>query len=247
MTILGRFAAARLWPGQNAVGRRVTFGRIPSRPDAPWWTVIGVVGDVRDTDLAVAPEMEVYIPQLQLPVGTSTLVVRAAGDPRRLVGPIRRAIRRLDADLPLDKVQTLARVVSSALAGRRVRTCLLGILAALALVLAVVGVYALVSGSVGERVHEIGIRMALGARGDEVVRMIVRQGMRLVAAGLLLGLAGAYAFSRLLAGQVYEVAVADPWTYLGAAGFLAAFALLANWLPARRASRVDALEAMRCE
>src|SRR5579863_1477826 len=195
VTILGRFAASRLWPGQNAVGRRVSFGRIPSRPDAPWWTVIGVVGDVRDTDLAIAPEMEVYIPQLQLPVGTSTLVVRAAGDPRRLVGPIRRAIQTLDPDLPLYKVQTLTRVVSSALAGRRVRTCLLGILAALALLLAVVGVYGLVSGAVGERVHEIGIRMALGARGDEVVRMIVRQGMRLVAAGLLLGLAGAYAFS----------------------------------------------------
>jgi putative ABC transport system permease protein len=247
VTIVSRFAAARLWPGQDALGRRVTLGRLPTRPDAPWWQVVGVAGDVRDTELAQEPRMEIYIPQLQLSPARSTLVVRAAGDPRRLVGPIRRAVRQLDPDLPLDKVQTLDDVVSSALAGNRVKTLLLGIFAALALVLAAVGVYGLVSSSVGERVREIGVRIALGARRDEVVGMVVRQGMRLITAGLALGLAGAYAFSRLLAGQLYEVGTVDPLTYAAVPVVLAAVALLANWLPARRAASVEAVEALRHE
>ena len=247
VTIVSRFAAARLWPGQDALGRRVTFGRLPTRPDAPWWQVVGVVGDVRDTELALEPQMEIYIPRLQIPAARSMLVVRAAGDPRRQVGPIRRVIRQLDPDLPLDRVQTLDDVVSSALAENRVKTLLLGIFAALALVLAAVGVYGLVSSSVGERVREIGVRVALGARRHQVVGMVVRQGMRLVAAGVVVGLAGAYAFSRLLAGQLYEVGTVDPLTYALVPVVLAAVALLANWLPARRAASVEAVEALRHE
>ncbi|HEY6321389.1 MAG TPA: ABC transporter permease [Thermoanaerobaculia bacterium] len=247
VTIVSRFAAARLWPGRDALGRRVTFGRLPTRPEAQWWQVIGVVGNVRDTDLAREPQIEIYVPQRQISAARSALVVRTAGDPRRLIGPIRRAIQQLDPELALDKVQTLEHVVSSTLAENRVKTSLLGLFAALALALAAVGVYGLVSHSVGERAHEIGIRMALGAQRGQVVRMIVRQGMKLVAAGLVLGLAGAYAFSRLLAGQLYEVGIADPSTYGAVPLVLAAIALLANWLPARRATGGDALAALRHE
>ncbi|HXO28430.1 MAG TPA: FtsX-like permease family protein, partial [Thermoanaerobaculia bacterium] len=176
-----------------------------------------------------------------------TLVVLTATEPQGLTGAIRHAVQDLDPGLPLDRVQALEQVVWSALAQNRVKTLLLGVFAALAVVLAMVGVYGMVSHAVGERVHEIGIRMALGAQRAAVVRMIVRQGMKLVAAGLMLGLAGAYGFGRLLAGQLYEVRAADPWTYGGLAVVLAAVALLATWLPARRATRVDALEALRYE
>lgn len=245
VTIVSRFTAARLWPGQDPVGRRVTFGRLPTRPDAQWWQVIGVVGDVRDTDVGVKPQVAIYIPQLQIATASATLVVRTATEPQGLTGAIRHAVQELDPDLPLDRVETLEQVVWSAIAQNRVKTLLLGVFAALAVVLAMVGVYGMVSHAVGERVHEIGIRMALGAQRAAVVRMIVRQGMKLVAAGLMLGLAGAYGFGRLLAGQLYEVRAADPWTYSGLTVVLAAVALLATWLPARRATRVDAIEAMR--
>jgi putative ABC transport system permease protein len=247
VVIVSRFAAARLWPGQDAIGRRLTFGRLPTRPEARWWRVVGVVGDVRDTAPGLKPQMEVYIPQLQISGARSTLVVRTAGDPRRLIAPIRRAVQELDPDLPLFRVETLEQVVAATLAENRVKTLLLGIFAGLALVLAAAGVYGLVSHSVGERGREIGIRVALGEQRDEVVRMIVGQGMRVVAAGLALGMAGAYAFGRVLAGQLYQVGVADPWTFAGAPIVLAAVALLANWLPARRATRRDALEALREE
>jgi putative ABC transport system permease protein len=191
--------------------------------------------------------MEVYTPQLQISGARATLVVRTAADPRALVAPIRRAVQELDPDLPLFRVEALEKVVSATLAENRVKTLLLGIFAGLALVLAAVGIYGLVSHSVGERGREIGIRTALGAQRDEVVRMIVGQGMRVVAAGLALGMAGAYAFGRVLAGQLYEVGVADPWTFAGAPIVLAAVALLANWLPARRAARLDPLAALREE
>ena len=243
VAIVSRSAAARLWPGQDAIGRRFTFGP----PEARWWRVVGVVGDVRNAAPGEKPQMEVYIPQLQISGARTTLVVRTAGDPRALVAPIRRAVQELDPDLPLFRVETLEQVVSSALAENRVKTLLLGIFAGLALVLAAAGVYGLVSRSVGERGREIGIRVALGARRAEVVRMIVGQGMRTVAAGLALGMAGAYAFGRVLAGQLYEVGVADPWTFAGAPIVLAAVALLANWLPARRATRLDPLAALREE
>ncbi len=243
VAIVSRLAAARLWPGEDAIGRRFTFGP----PEARWWQVVGVVGDVRDAAPGSKPQMEVYVPQLQIPASRSTLVVRTAGDPRALVAPIRRAVQELDPDLPLFRVETLEQVVSAALAENRVKTLLLGIFAGLALVLAAAGVYGLVSRSVGERGREIGIRVALGARRDEVVRMIVGQGMRTVAAGLALGMAGAYAFGHVLAGQLYEVGAADPWTLAGAPTVLAGVALLANWLPARRATRLDVLEAFREE
>jgi ABC-type antimicrobial peptide transport system permease subunit len=191
--------------------------------------------------------MEGYTPFFQIPFSGATLVARTAADPQSLVAPIRSAIQQLDAGLPLDNVQTLEQVVSWALGERRVKTVLLGIFAVLALVLAAVGVYGVVSYSVTQRVREIGIRVALGAGRDEAVWMIVRQGMTPVALGLVTGLVGAYAASRLLASQLYKVDAADPATYLGVAFLLAAVALLANWLPARRATRVDPLTALRSE
>lgn len=246
VAIVNRTMAARMWPGQDPLGRRLTFDD-PTKPDVKWMQVVGVVGDVRSEDLSHPPDMELYRPQLQAPVATATLVIRAAADPRSLIAPVRDAIRRLDPDLPLDRVQPLEQVLGTSLAESRLKSLLLGLFAALALVLVAGGVYGLVSHSVAQRVHEIGIRVALGARHGEVVRMLVLQGMAPVLLGLAAGLAGAYAACRLLASQLYQVGTADPLTYAGAVLVLTAVALLANWLPARRATRVDPLEALRYE
>jgi putative ABC transport system permease protein len=246
VAVVNREMASRIWPGADPLGQRLTFGD-PTQPTAKWMTVVGVVGDVRGSNLGNESEMELYCSQYQNPSSEAALVVRTAADPLSLVAPIRRALQEIDGDLPLDKVQTMEQVVSSSLAQNRVKTVLLGIFAALALVLAAVGVYGLVSFSVAQRTHEIGIRIALGARRVEVLEMIIRQGMKLIAIGLAVGLGGAFASSRLLADQVYKVSVVDPLTYIGVPVVLTAVALLANWLPARRATRVDPLAALRSE
>jgi len=246
VAVVNREMASRIWPGVDPLGQRLTFGD-PTQPTAKWMTVVGVVADVRGSNLGNESEMELYCSQYQNPSSEAALVVRTAADPLSLVAPIRRALQEIDGDLPLDKVQTMEQVVSSSLAQNRVKTVLLGIFAALALVLAAVGVYGLVSFSVAQRTHEIGIRIALGARRVEVLAMIIRQGMKLIAIGLAVGLGGAFASSRLLADQVYKVSVVDPLTYIGVPVVLTAVALLANWLPARRATRVDPLAALRSE
>jgi putative ABC transport system permease protein len=246
VAIVNETLAARIWPGQDPLGRRIAFGN-PTKPDVQWMQVVGVVGDVRSEELAAEPGMEIYQPQFQAPFATATLVVRTGGNPQSLIGPIRNALRQIDANLPLDKVQPLEQVVWTSLAGERFKASLLGIFAALALVLAAVGIYGVIGYSVAQRVPEIGIRLALGARRAEVIRMLVRQGMVPVAIGLAAGLAGAYAACRLLASQLYKVGATDPFTYLGAFLVLTGVALLANWLPARRATRVAPLEALRYE
>src|SRR3954471_15041556 len=242
--IVNRTLAARIWPGEDPLGRRVAFSN-PNKPDVQWIQVVGVVGDVQSEDLVHEPEMQVYQPQLQFPVAMGTLLIRTTADPHRLIAPVRSAIRKLDPNLPLDRVQTLEEILGASLAEGRFKALLLGIFPGLALVLSAVGVYGLVSRSVEQRVHEIGIRIALGARRSEVIWMLIRQGMLPFALGLGAGLAGAYGTSRLLTSQLYKVSAADPFTYMGALFVLTAVALFANWLPARRATRVDPLEALR--
>jgi ABC-type antimicrobial peptide transport system permease subunit len=209
--------------------------------------VVGVVADVRSEELAREPEMEIYRPQFQAPLAVATLVVRTSADPQSLISPIRNSIRQLEPNLPLDKVQSLEQVVSTSLADSRFKATLLGILAALALVLAAVGVYGLVSNAVRLRMHEIGIRVAMGARRDELIWMLIRQGMMPVVIGLIIGLGGAYAACRLLASQLYKVGSADPLTYIGALVVLTAVALFANWLPVSRATRIHPRETLRYE
>jgi predicted permease len=246
VAIVNRTMAGRIWPGESPLGKRITFGS-PADPKARWLTVVGMVGDVRAAALRQEPESQVYWPQLQRPFSEVALVVRTARAPAALVVPVRQVIQSLDRDLPLDRVQTLEEVLSASLAQNRIKTVLIGFFGALALLLAAAGIYGLVSYSVVQRTHEIGIRVALGASGSDVLSMVIGQGMGLVAAGLALGLAVSWAAGHLVAEQLYQVSVADPATYAGVPLLLAAVALLANWLPARRASRVDPLEALRSE
>jgi putative ABC transport system permease protein len=246
VAILNRTLADKLWPGGEALNKRLTLDD-PHDANVRWMTVVGVVGDVRHLTLDRDPGDEIYAAQLQSPQLDSTLVVHTAGDPRTLAAPIRRVVQDLDRDLPVDQALTMDEVVAASLASNRFNTVLLGLFAGLALVLAAVGVYGVVSYTVDQRTHEIGIRMALGAHRDEVLGLVLRQGMILVLIGLGLGLAGAFAATRQLASLVYGVSTNDPWTFAIVALVLAAVAFAANFLPARRATRIDPLIALRQE
>ena len=246
VVIVNRKMAESVWPGESPLEKRITFDD-PSNPEARWMTVVGVVADVRHAGLGQDTTSEAYWPHFQNPQSALTVMVRTKGDPQSLVGPVRDAIKEIDPEQPVDQVRTLEDVVSSALSESRFRTVLLAIFAAVALVLASVGVYGVISYSVAQRTHEIGVRMALGARRGEVLGMVVRQGMALVAIGVAVGLAGAWVLSRYLSSQVYEVSTTDPLTFILVPVVLLAVALVANLLPARRATRVDPLEALRYE
>ena len=244
VVVVNETMAARVWPGENPLGKRLTFDD-PKDPKRRWSTVVGVVGDVHHEALGKEAGSEVYLSQFQQPIPYAALVVRGRGDPARLAAPIRGAVKSLDPDLPVDKVTTLRDVVAASLAQSRFKAVLLALFAGLALVLAVVGVYGVVSYSAAQRTHEIGVRLALGASRDHVLLLVVRQGMRWVLIGLALGLAGAWYASRLLAGEIYGLSVTDPLTFLTVPLALGLVALAANYFPARRATQVDPLVALR--
>jgi putative ABC transport system permease protein len=246
VVIVNRTLARRIWPGESPLGKRITFDRADD-PKATWRTVVGEVGDVRARDLRRESESQAYWPMLRDGTSEASLVVRTRQRPSTLVAPIRQIVQSIDRDLPLDRVRTLEEVVATSLSQNRVNTVLLGVFGSLALLLAAVGIYGLVSYTVQQRTHEIGIRVALGAGRRQVLGLIIGQGMGLVLVGLLVGLVVSYLAGKLVADQLFGVGVADPLTYGAVCGVLGAVALLANWLPARRATRVDPLEALRSE
>ena len=230
--------------GESPVGRRVNiYGA--ARP------IVGVIGDVRQAGLDREPLVEVhgYFNDTTVTgwLSEMTIAVRTSVPPASVAGAVREAVRRVNADQPVFRVQTMEEVVAESLAGRRLHLWLLGIFAAVALALAAAGLYGVIAYLVAQRTREIGIRMALGARTRDVVGLVVAQGARLTAVGILVGLAGAWALTRLLATMLYGVSPRDPATFLAVAGVLASVAMLATWLPARRAARVDPLLAIRSE
>ncbi|HVR96529.1 MAG TPA: ABC transporter permease, partial [Thermoanaerobaculia bacterium] len=246
--LVNQTMAKQIWPGEDPLGKRITFDDATD-PEAEWRTVVGVVGDVRHGTLNEDGGSEAYWPQFQAPFQSASIVVRAAGagNPERLAGAVRQTVRALDPDLPVDEIRPFDEVVSEALSQSRFKTVLLGLFAAIALVLAAVGVYGVISYSVTQRTHEIGIRMALGAERTSVLRMVVRQGMVLVLTGVGVGVVLAWMASRYLETQVYGVSTSDPATFVAVPLVLAGVSLLANYLPARRATTVDPLEALRYE
>ena len=234
----------RFFPnGIDPLGRRIKRG-------GPWLTIVGVVSDVRRGGKTERVEPGVYIPAAQTgsyPVRLSDLAVRTDGNPHDLVPVIRSAVLSIDADQPIANIATLDEVVGGALAPRRFEAMLLVLFAGVALALAVVGIYGVVSYSVSQRTPEFGIRVALGAAGGEIVRMVVRQAGLLVIAGLVLGLGGALALSRFLATLLFEITPTDPPTFAVVAALLALVALIACWIPARRAAAADPMMALRSE
>jgi putative ABC transport system permease protein len=209
--------------------------------------VTGIVGDVRQIGLREAPPPAVYFPQLIAPRLLATLVVRATGDPVALAAPIRRIIREIDPNQPIRSTVPLTDVMAESIAQDRFFTLLFAVFGGLALALAAVGIYGVLAYSVRQRTQEIGVRMALGARASDVLRMVAGGGMRLVGAGVVMGTIAALVLTRVLASQLYGIEPTDPLTYAAAIGFLGAIALLAAYIPARRATRVPPMTALRPE
>ncbi len=229
--------------GENPLGKRLKLGWGGNGPKE----IVGIVGNVRHRSLSDAARAEMYVPQAQFDNAGITLIVRTQTPPENLVNAVKQQVRELDPALPITDVKTLAAYRHEALALPRFTTMLLGIFAGLAVGLALVGLYGVMSYSVSQRTQEIGVRMALGAQAGDVLRMVVWQGLRLAGAGVLLGLAGALALTRLLQSLVYEISTNDPLTLTVVALLFAIVALGACYFPARRATKVDPLVALRYE
>ncbi len=245
VALVDRATAARFWPGESPVGKRVKLGG--PAPDSPWATVVGVVGNIRNDGIDTDGVPHLYFSIYQVSGKTMGLEVRTAGDPASLGESLRREVQAVDPRLPVFGISTMEDMVSASLAPHRFPAQLMGGFAALALVLSGVGIYGVLAYFVGQRTREIGLRMALGAAAGRVTRMVLWQGLRPIAVGMAIGVAGSLAFGNLLAGLLYGVSAGDPWVMMGAAGTLLAAALLACYIPARRATRIDPMVALRCE
>ncbi len=245
VAIVDETLAARYWPGRDPLGRRLMLTTGQPGNVLVWRTVVGVAGHVRALALEGESREQVYTPLAQSPSPYVSLALRTRGDPLRLAAAARQAVWAVDPDQPVDRVQAMAEIVAAAGAGRRSFTALLAAFAAVALALATVGVYGVMAYSVAQRRHEIGIRMAMGARPADVLRLVARQGLRLVASGLALGAALSLAAGRWVASVLYGVDARDPLTLAAVALFLGGVVLLASFVPARRAARVDPVTSLR--
>ena len=243
VAVVSSSLARRLWPNANPIGKRLHQGG----DDQPWIEVVGLVGDVRGVSLQKAPNPTVYRPFWQQNQHDVNLVVQTAMDPSAIASAVRGTIRTLDREIPIPRFETVAQLVDDSVAQRRFQLDLVLLFACAALLAAVRGVYGVISQSVAQRTNEIGIRLALGASGGSVWRLVLRQGLMPVAAGLTMGLAGSLAAARLLNGFLFGVRAADPIVFSAVALALLAAASAACYLPARRATRVDPLLALRYE
>jgi len=243
--MINQSLAQTYWPGESAVGKRITFRYQPKEED--WMTVIGVVADVKDFPHSLEAAPAYYWPISQRPFPDVSLAVKAEGDPQALVASVRDELRNLDKDLPLADIRTLDTIAAEAAVGRRFTLFLTGLFAVIALVLAAVGIYGVMAYSVTQRTHELGIRMALGAKQSDVLGMVIKQGMTLAVVGLGVGLAGAWLSTRAMASLLFGVSATDFLTFAVIPVILAGVALGACFVPARRATKVDPMVALRCE
>jgi putative ABC transport system permease protein len=240
--LINEALARRYWPGQNPIGKRIGNGR----PDG-WMSVVGVVGDIHHMNLAAPPDPEIFFPFAQRPQTDMKLTMRTSSDPMRFVPLLRQSVKELDREQPVSSIASLEQARSDSLSTNRFSALLLGIFAAVALLLATLGIYGVISFSVEQRRHDIGIRMALGALRSDVLRMVVGQGIILTIIGIGSGLIAAFALMRVLDSLLFGVKATDPLIFFGVAILFALIAVLASYIPARRATRVDPMVALRYE
>lgn len=244
--LINETMARELWPNQDPLGRRIKFTGSEKNPQ-PWRTIVGVVGDVNQFALDKKPPMQIYLPEAQFPTSFMTLVVRTVADPNTMIAGVREEIRAIDGDQAVYGIATMEQLLSDSISLRRFSMLLLIVFAAVALTLATLGIYGVVSFSVTQRTHEIGIRMALGAGRGDIVKLIVSHGMALTLGGVVIGLIAAVGLTRLMTNLLYGVSATDPVTFAVISVVLAGVALGACFVPARRATKVDPMVALRYE
>ena len=240
VAVLDEQVARRAWPGENPIGKRVRSG-----PDSPWAEVVGVVGHVRHESLESDQRSQIYWNYLQRARDRMTLVVRTSGDAVGLVQPVLSAIKAVDPDQPAYAVRTMDEVLDQSLALRWFNTALVSLFAGSSLLLAMIGIYGVIAWTVKQRTHEIGVRLALGAQRSAMLALVLQSGLKLVGVGVALGLLGSLALARLLRSLLFAVSPIDPLTFVAVPALLLFAALLACWIPARRATKVDPMLALR--
>jgi putative ABC transport system permease protein len=241
--IVNALVAKRYFPNGDVLGKRFRFGR--SGED--WITIVGVFGDTKLYGLANPARLEVYVPFRQDARSNMDLIVKSGTDPAALTSAIRSVVASIDHDQPLFAISTMDALVSDSVSTQRITLTLLGLFSVLALTLAAIGIYGVISYSVAQRTHEIGIRLALGAQRKDVMRMVLKQGVNIAFMGVSIGLAASIGLTRLMSSLLFSVSANDPATFAGVALLLIAVAMLACYIPARRATRVDPMVALRYE
>jgi len=241
--VISESMARRYWPNDTPVGKRIGFGG----PQVRWVEIVGVVADVRHFGLSNDARPTFYFSSRERPLNFMTVALRASGDPLNYVAAVRKEAQALDGNLAVANVQTMERLVSDSIAAPRFVLLLLGSFACVALLLAGLGIYGVMAYSVAQRTQEIGIRIALGSQARDVLRLVVGQGMKLALVGVGIGLAASFGLTRLMSKLLFSVSPTDPLTFAAIVVLLLLIALLACWVPARRATRVDPLVALRCE
>jgi putative ABC transport system permease protein len=245
LAVVNETMANTCWPGMSPLGRRIKLA--PYDQDAPWYTVIGVVGDTRHTSLETVPRAQVYVHHRHDPYDQMTLVMRTAGPPLAMAPAARAAVALIDPNQPVSRISAMEEIVAASVSARRFQMIIVGGFAVLAAVLSLVGLYAVVSFSVAERLHEMAVRAALGARPGNIVALVLADGLRLAAGGIVIGIAAAFALTGYLATLLYGIAPRDLATFVAVSLLLLAAALLGCLIPARRAMSVDPTTALRAE